>query len=536
MRPRVLVRGAGEHASGTAWRLHRCGVPVACTELAHPTAVRRMVSFATAVAEDVTEVEGVVGRRWDLADAGRLGDDPLDHVPVFVDPDARLLEAWQPEVLVDARLRKLPSDTRRLQAPWVIGLGPGLRAGRDADVVIETQRGHDLGRILTEGEARPDTGVPGAIEGCTVERLLRAPIEGWLEAVRDIGARVERGEVVARVGSAEVHAGVSGIVRGLLRSGTLVTPGAKLGDVDPRGDLAACFTLSDKTRAIAGGVLEALLRRYPVAHERSADPWPDPDFGLLDPSGRARYVHLVGGGGKTTLLYGWSRVSARDGARVACATTTRIRYPGPEQCPVVLVEPDPARLAGRVAGALPSARRLVVVRECVPGTAKLLGHAPAALDTLLDAGVVDRVLVEADGSAQRPHKAHASHEPVVSPRADLVVVLVGLGVLGRPADDASIHNAHLYRERLGRAPEDLVHPGDLAVSLLHPDGWIRAVPPSVPVSLLVTQVRTSDQWHDAHAVARAVLGCDARRRISCVVAGDLVGPTPRLVLLGRGSG
>ncbi|MBN1337155.1 MAG: EF2563 family selenium-dependent molybdenum hydroxylase system protein [Deltaproteobacteria bacterium] len=533
MRPRILVRGAGEIASGIAHRLFRCGLPVACTERNPPTAVCRMVAFATAVTDGSTEIEGVAGRRWELADAWRLGEERLDHVPVFVDPEASLLDTWKPDILVDARGLGQPSDTRRHQAHLVIGLGPGLRAGRDVDAVIETRRGHDLGRILTEGEALPDTGTAGFIGGCGPERILRAPMDGRLDAVRVIGERVERQETVARVGGREVRAACAGVLRGLLPSGMPVIADTKIGDVDPVGDFAACFSISDRTRALSGAVLEVVLGCFPAAHDASCIVWPDPDYRLLDPTGHARYVHLVGGGGKTTLLYGWSRGLAREGHRVVCATTTRIRYPSPDQCPRVVLEPDPDRLARRVAEVLPPANRLAVVREWVPGSAKLLGHPPATLDTLLDSGTVDRILVEADGSAQRPHKVHAPHEPVVSTRADLVVVLVGIDVLGHPATETTVHNADLYRQRLGRLPEDLVHPGDLAVSLLHPEGWLRAVPVGVPVSLLVTHVRSPDQWQDAHAVARAVLCRDSNRRVRCVVAGDLAGSEPRLALLGR---
>lgn len=266
---RVLVKGAGEQASATAHRLFRCGFQVAMTDLPRPTAIRRAVAFCSAVYEGAVEVEGVRGVRREPAEVVSATG-PWDHVPVCVDPDARLVPLWRPDVLVDGRILKAPAGTRAADAPLVIGLGPGLEAGRDAHVVVETRRGHDLGRIVTRGFTAPDTGEPGEIGGYTRERLLRAPCPGAFASDLAIGGRVEPGAVVGRVGGAPVRAEIGGVLRGLLHPGLEVEAGQKLADVDPRGDPALCRTISDKARTISGSVLEIV-----VAHARR-DAGPNP--------------------------------------------------------------------------------------------------------------------------------------------------------------------------------------------------------------------------------------------------------------------
>ncbi len=253
----VLVRGAGEHASGTAHRLVRAGFRVVMTEIPRPLAVRLAVSFARAVYEGVAEVEGVTARRVDAVP----GDWDGSWIPVIVDPDGHAGAALSPGVLVDARLKKRDIETRITDAPLVIGLGPGFRAGIHCHAVVETNRGHDLGRVITEGEAEPDTGTPGLIAGFASERVIRAPIDGRFDASCRIGDEVKAGATIGTVAGREVVASIDGILRGVLRSGLDVSAGTKLGDVDPRARRSHCFTLTDKTRAISGGVLECILAR-----------------------------------------------------------------------------------------------------------------------------------------------------------------------------------------------------------------------------------------------------------------------------------
>jgi xanthine dehydrogenase accessory factor len=255
---RVVIKGAGDLGTGVAARLWRCGFAVVMTEMPEPTVIRRTVAFAEAVYTGRTAVEGIEARRVD-----RVAEVPeclrRGVIPVLVDPDGALVRRLGPDILVDATLSKRNVATRMTDAPIVIALGPGFRAGVDAHAVVETNRGHNLGRVILEGEAEPDTGVPGVIAGAGAERVLRAPREGRFREARAIGDRVERGEVVAHVEGAPVVAGVAGILRGLLRSGLRVEEGLKVGDVDPRANREHCHTISDKALAVAGGVLEAIF-------------------------------------------------------------------------------------------------------------------------------------------------------------------------------------------------------------------------------------------------------------------------------------
>lgn len=254
----VVIRGAGDLATGVAHRLWRAGFQVVMTEIALPRALRRAVSLASAVYDGEITVEGLTARcANDLEQVRRIlsaGD-----VPVLVDPDLRLARALSPEVLVDATLAKRNLGTWQRDAPIVIGLGPGFVAGRDVHLVIETQRGHDLGRVLSTGSAAPNTGLPEPVQGYARERVLWAPAAGVLRGLRTIGDRVEAGDSVAEVNGEPLRAGVPGVLRGILHDGLAVRAGEKVGDVDPRGVRDYCFTISDKARAIGGGVLEAIL-------------------------------------------------------------------------------------------------------------------------------------------------------------------------------------------------------------------------------------------------------------------------------------
>lgn len=254
----VLIKGAGDIASGIALRLWRSGFQVVMTELPQPTVIRRKVAFAEAVYEGETEVEGVKACLAKSAEEakGLLKD---GVIPVLVDPQAECRRQLNPQVIVDAILAKKNLGTYRGQAPLVIGCGPGFSAGGDVDLVIETMRGHYLGRVIRQGCALPNTGMPGAIEGYAEERVLRAVAEGTFEGVREIGELVQEGEVVAFVSGQPVRARIGGVLRGILRSGLPVHKGMKVGDVDPRGKVEYCFTVSDKALAIGGGVLEGIL-------------------------------------------------------------------------------------------------------------------------------------------------------------------------------------------------------------------------------------------------------------------------------------
>lgn len=255
---RVLIKGAGDLATGVAWRLWRAGFPLALTELAQPLAIRRRVAFAEAIYAGQITVEGVTARRadgvQDVLIAWAQG-----AIPIMANGGSVLLAGLKPQVVVDATMTKQNRGTSLKDAPLVIGLGPGFTAGEDVHVVIETNRGHYLGRALWSGNAQPDTGTPGVIAGAQRERVVRAPTGGMFIGVRQIGEQVCAGETLGHVAQAPVLAPLNGVLRGLIHDGIQVEEGLKIGDIDPRGDVNHCFTISEKALAIGGGVLEAIL-------------------------------------------------------------------------------------------------------------------------------------------------------------------------------------------------------------------------------------------------------------------------------------
>jgi xanthine dehydrogenase accessory factor len=259
----VIVRGGGDLASGVALRLYRAGLRVTITELPQPHAVRRLVSFAEAVYSNEVVVEGITGKRiTDPGDTLRiLRVFTQKQIPVLVDPDFQSLHSLRPTVVVDGRMTKRPPELGLGQASLVIGLGPGFEAGVNCHAVVETKRGHRLGRVLWEGAPEADTGIPEAVEEYGNDRVLRAPADGILIAHLDICDRVEPDQVVAEVDGRPILAPFAGVLRGLLHPDQPVTQGMKVGDIDPRNDPSYCTLVSDKSLAVGGGVLEAILSR-----------------------------------------------------------------------------------------------------------------------------------------------------------------------------------------------------------------------------------------------------------------------------------
>ena len=263
---RILVRGGGDLASGVALRLWRSGWEVIVTELAQPRAVRRMVSFAQAVYDGETRVEEARAFRVERYEQARA---VLDRraIPVVVDELAEIRRPFQPHVIVDGRMRKHPPELLIGTFPpgpsnstiLMIGLGPGFTAGQDCHAVIETNRGPFLGRVIWQGMAEPDTGVPERVAGYQSERVLRAPAAGQLETLVNIGATLPKGQPVAQVAGLILTAPFDGVLRGLLPSGLEVAADEKIGDLDPRGDIRLCSLVSDKALSVGGGVLEAIL-------------------------------------------------------------------------------------------------------------------------------------------------------------------------------------------------------------------------------------------------------------------------------------
>lgn len=259
----IIVRGGGDIATGTIYKLYQCGFDVLILETEHPSAIRRNAAFSEAVYEKIQTVENITCTlAEDVSQA--IGLLEQKKLPVLVDPQGESIFVLKPFAVVDAILAKKNLGTNRQMAPITIALGPGFVAGADVDAVIETKRGHSLGRVIYQGKAIENTGIPGMIAGYAKERVIHSPAEGIFRNVKKITDTVRQGEVIAVVEHGDkqipVKASINGLLRGLLRDGYPVTEGFKIADIDPRiEEYKNCFTISDKARCIAGGVLEALL-------------------------------------------------------------------------------------------------------------------------------------------------------------------------------------------------------------------------------------------------------------------------------------
>jgi len=255
----IVIRGGGDIATGVAHRLYQCGYQVVILETDQPTVIRRFVAFAQALLIDNCTVEGVEAKKAEnLQDVQYILRNK--KIPVLIDPKGSLIQELKPKAVIDAIIAKKNMGTLIKMAPVVIGLGPGFKAGKDVHAVIETNRGHQLGKVILNGSAEKNTNTPGNIDGYTIERLLRSPKAGMIKIIKDIGDTVKEGDVVASIGNQKVKANISGVIRGMISNNTKVTKDFKIGDIDPRGKNEFCYTISDKARAIAGGVLEALLQ------------------------------------------------------------------------------------------------------------------------------------------------------------------------------------------------------------------------------------------------------------------------------------
>lgn len=259
-KPIILIRGGGDLATGIACRLFKAGHPVICTEITKPTAIRHSVSFSRAVYEQETEVEQVKAIHCESLDAvsSCLAN---GNIPVYTGDEQCLMAQFKPEIFIEATIRKVASDIHLSMAPLVIGVGPGFIAVEHVHCVVETMRGHDLGTVIRSGSAVANTGVPGEIGGYTTERVIKSPAAGLFIPHREIGDYVTKGECLGLVraeADVEVLASIDGILRGILWENIEVTKGFKIADIDPRAKKSHCFTISDKARAIGGGVLEAV--------------------------------------------------------------------------------------------------------------------------------------------------------------------------------------------------------------------------------------------------------------------------------------
>ena len=265
--PFVLVRGGGDLASGVAVRLHQSGFRVMISELPMPLAVRRQVCFASAVYEGSAQVEDCLAWRVDDPVEAPLLIDRIaaeGAIPILIDPSGEAIGIFRPKVVVDGRMLKRHLPRKPDQAQMLIGLGPGFIAGENCDVVVETKRGVSMGSVIWEGAAEPNNSIPQAVGGQREARILRAPVDGRVKTHANIGDHVCTGQMVAEVDGHAVPAAFDGILRGLIYSGLMVRRGMRIGDLDPRDDASLCAQISDKSRAVAEGVLEAICTKFDV--------------------------------------------------------------------------------------------------------------------------------------------------------------------------------------------------------------------------------------------------------------------------------
>lgn len=256
---KVLIKGGGDLATGIACRLFECGFSVLITEIEKPTTIRRTVAFSEAVYKKSASVEDIVAVLCsDIIECETALKN--GNIPLIIDSTAAIKNLWQPDIIVDAILAKKNLGLAISDAPLTIGIGPGFFAQKDCHCVIESQRGHNLGRCIYYGSAEANTGVPGDIGGHSLERLLKSPSAGIFHSKLSIGDYVKKGEIVAYVDNSPVVAAIDGILRGLLMNDLKVDYNMKIGDIDPRSEKEHCYSVSDKARSIGGGVLEAILK------------------------------------------------------------------------------------------------------------------------------------------------------------------------------------------------------------------------------------------------------------------------------------
>lgn len=436
----VVVRGAGDLASGVIAKLYNSGYQVLALECEKPLSIRRKVSFSEAVYQGAVTIGGVTACLCTLD----MVDEVLEsgRVPVLVDPDCEIVKVCRPRILVDAILAKRNLGTRMNMADITIGLGPGFTAGVDVHAVVETKRGHDLGRIYYEGTAIPNTGIPGKIGGYDKERVLYSPADGVLVSSVKIGEVVLKGQEIARIGEVPVTATIDGVLRGILPDGLKIRSGWKMADIDPRmEEQKNCFTISDKARCIAGGVLEAILH-LELSRRHQA-------YSLLEAlqiiPEKHRVIAVVGGGGKTTLIYELARELRECGLRALVTTTTHMYKEGKY-------------------GFTPLGT--------VCGDGKIRGVDPDVPQKYLEE--YDVVLVEADGSRGLPVKCPASYEPVLPAGVDLVIGVAGATAIGGTVLECC-HRYLLACDLLGCTPQDPVTAEHLLKILTSQEGQKKGV-------------------------------------------------------------
>lgn len=433
----IIVRGAGDLATGTIYELHKAGYHVLALECEKPTAIRREVSFGEAVYDGVKVVEGVTARKIDsVEEVNTVWNN--GEIPVLIDAAGESIEKLHPLAVIDLILAKKNLGTRREMAPLVIGAGPGFTAGEDVDIVIETMRGYTPGKAIYEGSALADTGIPGMVGGYAKERVIHAPAEGILRQKYVIGDVVEKGTEIAFVGQTPVYATLTGILRGMIRDGMFVKKGMKIADIDPRLDQQeTCYKRSDKAIAIAKGILNVLERHLRLQHLLQIEP------------AKNRVIAFVGGGGKTTLIYELARELAGVGKQVLVTTTTHMK------------EPEKKWEADHTVGV-----------PCEEQLGKIKGVSEEEYRKLKDR--CDILLVEADGAKRKPLKAPAEHEPVIPKDADMVIGMAGVSAIGKTIEEGC-HRAELVGKLLGKNITEVITVEDLVKVLKSEQGQKKQV-------------------------------------------------------------
>ncbi len=456
----IAVKGAGEMASGVACGLYKANFRrIFMMEIASPLAVRRTVSFCESIHSESITIEGIHGLiARDAIDIHEAWD--RGAIAVIPDPEWNTISQLKPDVVIDATLAKVNLGTQKDEASLVIGLGPGFEAGTDAHLVIETHRGHDIGRIIEKGAAHPNTGVPGDIGGYTSQRVLRAPCDGRFESKLEIGAMVTEKQVIGRVGGQAVHATLSGVLRGLIRPGTMVKKGLKLGDIDPRGKVDYCYTVSDKARTLGGSVLQAVLSEVNRADTPAASL-----AGTIGLSGRG-VISLIGAGGKTSLMFKLAKELAGAGFSVLTTTTTKIFFPEKQQSPHTVVGASEDDLLANLSTAMESYRHISSGTKEDQASGKLIGLRPETVDRIWKGGLFDVIIVEADGSKQLPLKASGVHEPVIPIFTSHLVHVTGLDAIGQTVEKA-VHRPDIFMGRWALEPGTELNESHLAKCILH---------------------------------------------------------------------
>lgn len=455
----VGIKGAGEMATGVACSLHKANIfKLFMLEIEYPLAVRRTVSFCDTIYSGRCNVEGVeavvacsiidIQKAWDRR-----------AIAVIQDPEWRTVSQIRPDVVIDATLAKKNLGTRKDEAPLVIGMGPGFEAGKDVHLVIETHRGHNLGRIIERGAAFPNTGVPGNIGGHTHRRVLRSPCDGIFETPLEIGTVVQENQPIGKVGEETVTSPLSGVLRGLIHTGLKVEKGLKIGDIDPRGEVEYCYTISDKARALGGGVLQAILFKLNTSGR------PSSSLARAIALDRGGVVSLIGAGGKTSLMFKLAQELAAAGGSVLTTTTTKIFHPDEGQSPHTIVEASWDRLLNELSAAVKTMPHFSAGTEIDPNSGKLIGLPHEFVDRIWQSGLFDVIIVEADGSKQMPTKATAAHEPVIPLSTSHLVHVTGLDAIGQPAESA-VHRPEIFLRNLALATGTQLTESHLANNIL----------------------------------------------------------------------